>query len=143
MTQVTSINDTKADLTAPYLDVKINEKSYKALLDTGASVSILSEDVMPSEIDTEKLKEYRKRVLDASGNEIPIKGEMDVEIETPEGTFKDKVLVYNKNSSMKIKVLMGMNVLQRSKIDFPNDEIRFNIKEQNSRNSNRSQGQLK
>ena len=122
------------------MDVKINEKSYKALLDTRASVSILSEDVIPGEIDTEKLKEYRKRVLDVSGNAIPIKGELDVEIETPEGTFEDKVLVYNKNSFMKIKVLLGMNVLQRSKIDFPNDEIKFNIKECIK---NRSQGQLK
>ena len=86
LSQVASVNGNKGELTAPYLDVKINEKSCKALLDTGASVSILSEDIIPSEIDTEKLKEPEKGEMKLK---VPEKCEMK-QNETEKGEMKVK-----------------------------------------------------
>ena len=46
------------------------------------------------------LRFSKKRVVDApycSGNHIPILGEINVNIDTPEGTFSEKLLVYEKD----------------------------------------------
>ena len=69
LSQVTGVNDSKPELNAQYIDVQINGKSSKALIDTGTSVSIVSEHLILSEINTE------------SGNVILIIGEMKVFIE--------------------------------------------------------------
>ena len=106
---------------APQIEILINNSKVEALLDTGASVSLICETIIP----TNTVKACNKRVLDASGNYIPIKGEVKIKIKTPSGNFIETMLVYNKNTKIDVPVLFGMNVLRRAQINFPEGTVDF------------------
>ena len=118
----------------PYVEVDLNKNKCLALLDTGASVSLVSEDILNSE--TTNLTTYKKTVVDASGNRIPIIGEVEIKIITPKGTFHENLLVYSANSALKIKIILGMNILRQANMDFPNGEIKFKGTIKESKNNN-------
>ena len=64
------------------------------------------------------LREYDGNVRDASGNKIPIIGEGIAKLITPAGCFKTPMLIYNKTVSVEHELLIGMNVLKHTTIDF-------------------------
>ena len=94
---------------------------YKALVDTGASISLISKKL----VDENELKPCRKKVLDASGNYIPIVGEVNTTVVTPGGSFRERFLVCNENKKLKLDILLGMNVLHRAVLNFPDGTIKF------------------
>ena len=73
------------------------------------------------------LREYDGNVRDASGNKIPIIGEGIAKLITPAGCFKTPVLIYNKTVSVEHELLIGMNVLKHTTIDFKKREIQFSL----------------
>ena len=97
------------------------------LIDTGASVSLISESLIDNKsID---IKEYKKVVNDASGNTIPIIGKSKFYINTPQGRMRENLLIHRDIPGMKVGILLGMNILQRSKIDLRRKIISFENEE--------------
>ena len=70
-----------------------------------------------------------KRVLDAQNKEIPIIGCAEIGIETPGGNFAEEFLIFQSNGNLKFNVLLGMNVLKNTVINFPEKRITFHIGE--------------
>ena len=60
------------------------------------------------------MKACKRKVIDASGNYIPINGELKININTPNGNFIETMLVYSKNTKIDVPVLFGMNILRES-----------------------------
>lgn len=106
--------------------VDLNGEQVKAYIDTGASATLIAHTVLtPSRL--QKLKKYRGTVCDASGNRIPILGEGIAQIITPAGNFNAFVLVYKKSASVEHEMLIGMNILKHTTIDFKTKEISFSL----------------
>ena len=106
----------------------------QALLDSGASCTIISEEL----VDTSEILPAKINVLDASGNRIPIIGRIKTIIKTPGGIITEFMLVRKSHHlNMKFKLIIGMNILSRAEIDFRTRKIKFdgdaNISEENYR----------
>ena len=95
----------------------------KALVDTGATVSLLSERFLAGRKDI-KILPYTKAVRDASNRLIPIKGKLLINIQVPEGVFKEYVLIPEQDS-VKTDLLLGMNVIAKATLDLPRGKIQF------------------
>ena len=95
-----------------------------ALVDTGASISLLTERILRNIGEKAKLLPYTKTVRDASQRRIPILGRILLNIKVKEGTFKEYFLVLEGNC-LQTDVLLGMNVLSRSTIHLPESRISF------------------
>ena len=89
-------------------------------------MSLISETL----VSNTDIKTCTKKVSDASGNHIPILGEVIIRVTTPVGQFWETMLVVSKNSKVQIPLLLGINFLKRSIIDFSSGEIHF-VKTQN------------
>ena len=107
------------------IKVNINNTEYDALLDSGASTSLITEKIITEIGKDNKLLPTNKQVLDAQGNCIPIKGQISIDIETKEGRLKKEFLVFKENKKIKIKILIGMNVLKHTSIDFLERKVKF------------------
>ena len=78
---------------------------------------------MSAELD--KLRPYNNTVHGASGQVLPILGELPVTLVTPNSEIVETLLVYSTKSGLTIDVLLGMNILQQASMDFPNEELIF------------------
>jgi len=105
----------------PRLLVRIKNYNCTALLDTGASVSLISETL----VSKCEIENCNKRVFDASGNIIPILGKVKVNLKTPGGNFLETLIVCSEKSKLTEKILLGMNILKKAKLDFPSGKIQF------------------
>ena len=105
----------------------LNGTNYLALIDTGASVSLISETLLARNRNSVKIWPYDNVVRDASGNIIPIKGLIQCKLVTPAGYALEKFLVVKKEFKLNVKILIGMNVLQRAKLDFQNKHFILNV----------------
>ena len=79
----------------PHITVEYNNQKVKAYVDTGATVTLISDVISANKV--KGLKPYEGHVLDASGNSIPILGQATALVETPAGSFNTSVLIFKKN----------------------------------------------
>lgn len=107
------------------MDAKINGYAVKAYVDSGATVSLMSGQLLNNA--TKELKPFPYKVVDASGNNIPILGTIDAYISTPDGQVSEQMVVVRPEEGIQIEILLGMNVLKHSTINFPDDELRFKM----------------
>ena len=112
-------------LLVPYLTTSLNNVKIPAYLDTGATISLISDTVLPIQI--QNLKKYAGKVVDANGQSIPIIGEDIARIITPDGSFNTRVLVFKKNALINHDLLLGMNALRYSVLDFPRKRATFSL----------------
>lgn len=77
---------------------------------------------------TKDIKSFPHKIVDASGNTIPILGIINVEITTLDGPITESMVVHKKDGGLKVEVLLGMNILKYATINFPKEEIHFNVK---------------
>jgi len=108
----------------PSIKAELNGNRVNAFLDTGASATLIAHTVLNPAV-LKKLKQFEGQVCDASGNEIPILGVGLAQVDTPAGSFDAYVLVYEKSDAQKHKMLVGMNILRYSNINFMNKELKF------------------
>jgi len=113
----------------PCLEIKINQVKTLALIDTGASVSLLSEKLVREQLN--QITQFKNEVSDASGNRIPILGKLQCEVDTPNGVISETMLVYKDAGQMKISAILGMNLLKRATIDLRKKRVNFDISEVN------------
>ena len=106
--------------------MRLGEITRKAYIDTGASVTLIANTILQSKHYT-NLKKYYGRVHDASGNTINIIGEINTDIRTPVGNFNTRVLIYVKTTSVDYDILLGMNILRNTCIDFGSRELTFSL----------------
>ena len=107
----------------PHLKVAINGKPIKAYIDTGASITLIAHTEVPQLLPM--LKPYKGRVLDANGNKIPIIGEDEIYIDTPDGILRTRVLVFDKPPAVEYTLLLGMDVLKNCILNFEKGNIQF------------------
>ena len=62
----------------PCLLVYINNTKRLALVDTGASVSLINENLVEAQLNCVEL--FKNKVLDATGNRIPVIGQLGMQI---------------------------------------------------------------
>ena len=98
-----------------------------AFLDTGSSISLISDNLLSENVLSNHLMKYSNVVLDASGNVINILGKIRVNILTPVGNFIESLLVYDSKSRFLTKLLIGMNIIKHFTIDFPSGRVLFSI----------------
>ena len=111
------VKDTR-DLNCPYLNVMLNEEKYlQGYVDSGATVSLIS-DVVLSEMQLKALRTYNGNVKDANGNPIDIMGEINVMFKVKNEIIYEKLLVFRKTSAIVHDLLIGMNILKFSEINF-------------------------
>jgi hypothetical protein len=111
---------------APNVIIDLNGEKVTAYIDTGASATLIAHTVLaPSRV--KKLRKYKGTVSDASGKRIPILGEGIAQVNTPAGNFDAYVLVYEKSALVKHEMLLGMNILKHSSIDFKTKELNFSL----------------
>ena len=116
------------------MEVTLNDKRVKGYIDTGATVTLISDEIVEDKL--KHLKRYEHSVLDASGNLIHILGWLDVQITTPEGKFTEQMVVFKKHSNRQIDVLLGLNILEMANIYLPTKELVFS--KQHMQNSKKS-----
>ena len=104
----------------------MNKRTGLALIDTGASVSLISEQLIRPQLSS--VKRYDHKVRDASGNLLPIVGQLSVKVNTPDGSVSENVLIYKGRSMDKIKILLGMNILRYATIDLLLGKLSFDFK---------------
>ena len=115
----------KENVVVPYLSVHVNGKKYKAYIDTGATTTLIADKICNSM--SQELIPYHGSVTDASGNQVPILGGLRTKIITAKGDFYTKVLVFKKNENIKYDVLLGMNILSYTSINFNTNCIIFDV----------------
>ena len=81
-----------------------------------------------------QLNKFEGRVIDASGKQVPILGTVNTQVHTPKGTFTTTILVYNESKEVGYDLLLGMNILQHTIIDFNTLTISFLRNKQNNTN---------
>ena len=92
-------------------------------MNTGATVSLISERLLePFQI---KLEKSNLNVRDVSHRSVPIKGKILMNIQVPEGTFREYFLVPSKEVAIP-EVLLGTNILSKSDILLSKGQINFN-----------------
>ena len=129
-------------MSMPFLNVIIRDKEYPALVDTGASVSLISEKLIPPELL--KLITITNRIVqDASGTIVPIKGVINATISTPGGDIEENLLVLKKTSELSVRCLIGMNILQYAILNFNQETISFLIKKDQGTNLSKTMMVLK
>ena len=111
--------------------MKLNNFKLPAILDSGAFNTILSRNILDKIFKGKnvKLSPYHGRVLNASGHVIPILGLIKTKVVTPVSSFLTKVLIYEYNSfdSKEHSVLLGMDILRNSIMNFKDRKINFSI----------------
>ena len=112
------------ELKIPYLNATIYNTDVVAYIDSGATISLVSNKLISNK--ELEIRRYSNIVRDVSGNKIPIIGTVTAIISTPDGNIKEQLLVYKKDKDMKIDLLLGMNILKRTSIDFLEKKIYFN-----------------
>ena len=115
------MNHLSKHLSIPVKKAKIQNEYIDVFIDTGATVSLIAHTL----VNEEELRTYTNRVEDANGNPINIVGSIDFKLETPNGSITEEVLVYKKQANAQIDLLLGMNILSRSNIDFPRKKVNF------------------
>lgn len=108
----------------PYIPVTLNRQPLQAVVDTGATVSLVSSDIVKDYHN--QMKPFKYKVTHAGGNHLDIIGYVDVQLFTNEGDTHDQLLVYRKqNERQSIDLLLGMNILETARIDIPDRELIF------------------
>ena len=117
------VKNENSALRNPCLEMKINGERILALIDTGASTSLISNKLVSPQL--ENLKQCKSVVKDASGNRINIKGKLDFKICTPDGEIFEEMLIYEDKNKLNIDVILGMNVLKNAEISLKNKTVCF------------------
>ena len=107
----------------PSISIMVNNSLVLALLDTGASVSLIREELVTPQL--RYMGSFKKGVFDATGNLLPVIGELKVRLVTPEGVIYDRIIVFKNVQEIKFDVLIGMNILGRSRMDFEGKQVAF------------------
>ena len=105
---------------APYISIKYDGKCYPALIDTGASASIIADSMVKEKLG---IKPTKVKLKDASGTPIVIIGTVEAEITTTDGKFFEHLLV--SKDSLNTGLIIGMNILRRAEINLPKRRIKF------------------
>ena len=95
--------------------------NYSALVDSGASTSLIQEDIVPQKC----LRKTTRSVKDATGHGIPVMGITRVRLITPQGQFLVEMLVINRTSKVTQDIVLGMNLLKNAQIDFSSGSVTF------------------
>ena len=111
----------------PCIKITIGDEENLALIDTGASVSLISPKLVKEFAN--EISPINIRVCDASQNPIPIRGALKCTFDTPEGKFNETILVYHDCEQMNLPMILGMNVLSNSNINCIKNRINFNNNE--------------
>lgn len=98
----------------------------KAYVDTGASATLIA-DTLLSPSGKASLKKYTGKVYDASGHTVPILGEARINVVTSVGSLDTNILVFEKNRAINYDVLIGMDILKHTTINFDSREIKFTL----------------
>ena len=122
---------TNRKLISPSIEFKINDKTGVALIDTGATTSLVSEEF----INEIRGNDNTATVRDASGNIIPIIGKVRCRIVTTDGDIWEDFLIFKKPIRTNVKMFLGMNVLQNAVIDLGGKTIKFQAKSEKRANS--------
>ena len=104
------------------MEIAVSGETRAALVDTGASVSLISEDLIPQGI---KLKRFSNDVRDASGNKIPILGKIGVCLKTQEGILRESMLVFENKGQLSIDIIIGMNILSSATLNLREKTLKF------------------
>lgn len=111
---------------APYIDVDFYGKPTRAFLDTGAFTTIISAQLFElTPFSRKDLIPCLLNVLDANGKKLPILGSIPALVQTPIGHFFDSVLVFQAESIVQHDVLIGVNILHLTNIDFAHSVLTF------------------
>ena len=97
------------------ISVKINEKQVLMELDTGAAVSLVSEDTRKQHWPEQQLRESTARLKTYSGEHLEVLGSMDVEVAYGEQQVILPLLVVKGGGPS----LFGRNWLEKIKLDWP------------------------
>ena len=121
------LNKAKQNLNCPYLKIKLNEKvNLRGYTDSGATISLISHCVL-SEQQLKTLRKHSGAVKDANGNPIDIMGEINVMFKVKNEIIYEKLLVFKKTSAIVHDLLIGMNLLKFSDINFIKGKVKFRI----------------
>ena len=109
------------------MKIKLNEKvNVRGYTDSGATISLISHCVL-SEQQLKTLRKYSGVVKDANGNPIDIMGEINVMFKVKNEIIYEKLLVFKKTSAIVHDLLIGMNLLKFSDINFIKGKVKFRI----------------
>jgi len=75
--------------------------------------------------DERGLREYRGRILDASGNTMKITGRIPTMVSTPTGNFRTQIIIFKTNNNVSHHMLLGMDILKFANINFGSGTIEF------------------
>ena len=116
---------TSQTINVPYMNGKINNHNEKIYIDTGATVSLISNKLLTS-AQIQRIVPYHHHVIDANGNQINMLGQIDASVKTTsKNTIHESLLVYKQTEKQKFGILLGMNFLSQANIDFPNKKMTF------------------
>ncbi len=107
--------------------IKVNNLTIKAFIDSGACVTLISHEVFLKLYPKEKppLLVYDKQLLDANGNKIPVLGMVDTQVSTPNGKYWTTVVLFVKDNAIEHDLLLGMNILVHTSINFSTQRLTF------------------
>ena len=97
------------------ISIKINEKQVLMELDTGAAVSLVSEDTQKQHWPEQQLQELTARLKTYSGEHLEVLGSMDIEVTYGEQQVILPLLVVKVGGPS----LFGGNWLEKIKLDWP------------------------
>lgn len=107
------------------MEANINGLPVKAYVDTGATISLVSADMV--NINHEELERFNHTVVGATGHEMPVLGSVDACINTPNGQLVEKLVVCNPGERFQIDLLLGLNILRHTAIDYPEKKLTFRV----------------
>lgn len=112
-------NDTKY---LPAVDVNLNDKLYKCLIDTGSSINIISNEILPKDTKIEKCNVNIKTI---SNKVINVNKSAKVEIKIKNKSSLIEFLVTSDPISTKFDILLGQEFLQDNNciLDFKNNNM--------------------
>jgi len=116
------------NIRVPIVKLIVNNNEIDSFLDTGSNVTLIKISAINEKA---KITPTNVSAVSASGDEIAIKGETELIVKLPNGKNVNlKALVVEDNSSFPCKILIGTDLLVKSKaiIDFRKNEVVFTLK---------------
>ncbi len=110
---------------ASFIKAQVKNKSFSALVDSGAAVSMISRHFADETGSPWTATVHNTAYYSAGMNPLQVVGEVQVRVELGGTFFDEKFLVTNNLSQ---RMIIGGDVLRKNKIDilFSNREIRLN-----------------